>query len=718
MQYPPFRRARAGTDRRSLRRPAGGVAAAAALALALTGLAVPAQAAETYDVEIRVTGEGQTTGAGTYAAGETVQLDAMPAAGNVWGGWTSEQLDWLRARLDSFTMPASDVVIDTSFRPQARPLKEVYDGLFQMGNIWSGPQTYEAGSPASERIERDFEVMTAENAMKPESLLPNANIDDTTGAFTFNWGEADRFVDETIARGSTVHGHVLVWHGQSPPKLNSGTTGGTRELARENMRRYIQEVLTHFSGRVPTWDVVNEAFVDGLESFDPETQNWEDFLRGGPNGGQSNWYTVYSEGADVDAGESAGDFIYDAFVFARQYGPEVNLQYNDFNMFQSAGKGRAAVTMAKDLNARYAAEYPEDPRPLIETIGMQSHNYINQTPAFACGDRTQLGGLVDEDAESWQAGACSNAASVEATIQQIIDAGLKVAISELDLMVWEAWNAEPETSNAANYRDLNDPEVRDRISRGEFTYWVDKISHRAELEEIQAQRFAEYFSVYTKYADAIDRVTFWGLNDQRSWRATHNPLLLNGDWSEKLAMWAVSDPQGWYDRDAADGDGIPIEATVPEASEPGSLSLTVADYGDGVKLDSAQNAGDRLRFTGSLPTITVTDSRNDEQASDGGWSTSGQSTSLVSGERTLTADHLGWTPKVLTPRPGVTAGAWVPTVLSNGPGLATAQRLAAATADGRYGSTQLSAGLVLDVPVGTAPGTYRGTLTVSLFPVD
>jgi hypothetical protein len=30
----------------------------------------------------------------------------------------------------------------------------------------------------------------------------------------------------------------------------------------------------------------------------------------------------------------------------------------------------------------------------------------------------------------------------------------------------------------------------------------------------------------------------------------------------------------------------------------------------------------------------------------------------------------------------------------------------------------MSADLFLEVPVDTAPGTYRGTVTVSLFPVD
>ncbi len=522
-------------------------AAGVALALAGVGLATPAHAVveETYDVEIVVDGKGTVTGAGSYAPGAVVELAADPGRRHVWGGWTSDELDWIGARVDSFTMPAEDVVLETTFRKEMAPLKKAYRDYFDVGNIWSHPGTYEEGSPNEATVERHYSVMTAENHMKPDQLLPNDNIDPETGEFTFVFETADRFVDETLARGMDVHGHVLVWHGQSPPRLNSGETGGTRAQARANMERYIREVATHFRGRVVSWDVVNEAFVDGLEEFDPQTQDWRDFLRGGPNGGFSNWYSAYANGADEAAGEHAADFLYDAFVLARTYDPEARLEYNDFNVFQSEGKAQAIIAMATDLNERYAAEHPEDPRPLVEAIGLQSHNYINQTPAFACSDHTRLPGLVDDDAAEWQPGACSDLASVERSLQLIVDAGFTASISELDVQVWEAWNGQPEGDDRALYRDLSDPSVKDRISRDGFTYWVGKITNRAELEAIQAQRYAEYFAVYKKYAQHIHRVTFWGLTDLLNWRATHNPQIFNSDFSEKLAAPAVADPERW-----------------------------------------------------------------------------------------------------------------------------------------------------------------------------
>ncbi|MEE6288907.1 alpha/beta hydrolase-fold protein [Georgenia sp. MJ173] len=164
-------------------------------------------------------------------------------------------------------------------------------------------------------------------------------------------------------------------------------------------------------------------------------------------------------------------------------------------------------------------------------------------------------------------------------------------------------------------------------------------------------------------------------------------------------------------------DGIPIEATIPER-EAGVLALTVGDYGDGVALSTPENRADRLRLLGSLPEVTVSDSRTAQQAGLGGWTVSGLADAFTSAGRTVTADHLGWIPNLRTPRPGVTGGATVATAIDDGSGLATPRTLASADAEGRVGSTSVSAALVLDVPVDTEAGTYAGSLYVSLFPVD
>jgi hypothetical protein len=43
----------------------------------------------------------------------------------------------------------------------------------------------------------------------------------------------------------------------------------------------------------------------------------------------------------------------------------------------------------------------------------------------------------------------------------------------------------------------------------------------------QAQAYARIFSIFEKHKNVVERVTFWGLNDRRSWRAGENPLLFD-----------------------------------------------------------------------------------------------------------------------------------------------------------------------------------------------
>lgn len=169
-------------------------------------------------------------------------------------------------------------------------------------------------------------------------------------------------------------------------------------------------------------------------------------------------------------------------------------------------------------------------------------------------------------------------------------------------------------------------------------------------------------------------------------------------------------------------EGIELDVTVPAPGEggpgDGALVLSIADN-DGVALTGGHNVGDARRFLGTLPTISVTDSRSDAEAgANGGWSVSGQSSDLVAEGRTIRAGHLGWTPALVEPRQGIEAGSRIPSILRDGPGLAQPQTLGSASSEGRVGTTGLTAELRLEVPVTTQGGEYGGELTVSLFPVD
>ncbi|NJP67348.1 purple acid phosphatase family protein [Streptomyces spiramenti] len=165
--------------------------------------------------------------------------------------------------------------------------------------------------------------------------------------------------------------------------------------------------------------------------------------------------------------------------------------------------------------------------------------------------------------------------------------------------------------------------------------------------------------------------------------------------------------------DPVEGD-IVVEAVVPERDiEPGALTLTIGGEGEVVSLGEAGNGGDRWSFGASLPTLSVTDTRYEAA----GWSVTGGAGDLTGTGGVLTSGYLGWSPLVLG---GATAesGPTVSGLLNGGTGLAGSHRLAAADDHSRFGTTELSADLKLDVPAATAQGSYRGAVHVSLFPVD
>ncbi|MFA9379570.1 MAG: endo-1,4-beta-xylanase [Acetanaerobacterium sp.] len=105
----------------------------------------------------------------------------------------------------------------------------------------------------------------------------------------------------------------------------------------------------------------------------------------------------------------------------------------------------------------------------------------------------------------------TNVILIEASLERFIALGVEVSISELDLSV-------PGAS-------------------------IEGLSEEQELN--QAVRYAQLFEMFKKHAPNITRVTFWGLDDGASWRASQFPLLFNSDLSAKQAFYAVADPAGF-----------------------------------------------------------------------------------------------------------------------------------------------------------------------------
>ena len=92
---------------------------------------------------------------------------------------------------------------------------------------------------------KEYNSITAENVMKFAGLHPAQN--------TYNWTDADYLVDYAVKNGKRIHGHTLIWHSSQPAWLTNFVGDS---LAWENLlKTHIQTVMTHFKGKVTSWDV-------------------------------------------------------------------------------------------------------------------------------------------------------------------------------------------------------------------------------------------------------------------------------------------------------------------------------------------------------------------------------------------------------------------------------------------------------------------------------
>uniref|UniRef100_UPI0018DD1A31 hypothetical protein n=1 Tax=Agromyces laixinhei TaxID=2585717 RepID=UPI0018DD1A31 len=173
-----------------------------------------------------------------------------------------------------------------------------------------------------------------------------------------------------------------------------------------------------------------------------------------------------------------------------------------------------------------------------------------------------------------------------------------------------------------------------------------------------------------------------------------------------------------------DDAGVDVNVSIAEINEPGVLAMSVADTT--TTLTEEGSTATVRQFTGTLPTVTVTDTRTaDEIPDDAFWSVVGSSTDFTgdAGQPTIGAGHLGWAPNLIDGGDSgqVSEGDQVDTVLDAGPdnvGLVDQELLAMAFDSGDIaaeGQWTANASLFLRTPATVAAGDYTARLTLSLF---
>ena len=86
-------------------------------------------------------------------------------------------------------------------------LKDAYKDYFMVGVAVNNRNVTDAGQIAL--IKREFNSITAENAMKPQPTEPRKG--------EFHWEDADRIADFCRRNGIKLRGHTLMWHSQIGP---------------------------------------------------------------------------------------------------------------------------------------------------------------------------------------------------------------------------------------------------------------------------------------------------------------------------------------------------------------------------------------------------------------------------------------------------------------------------------------------------------------------
>jgi endo-1,4-beta-xylanase len=219
----------------------------------------------------------------------------------------------------------------------------------------------------------NFDFVVPENDMKWAYLQPKR------GVFDFSLG--DQVVDFARSHGMDVGmGHVLVWHVQNPgwlwqrdPKNPDATNPWTRDELIEVMRDHISAVMRHYRGRVPEWDVVNEAITDS-GSYRTNI-----------------WYRVIGP-----------EYIELAFRFAHQADPDARLYYNDYGTETPDNPHSDAVY--KLLAELVARDVP------VHGVGFQTHVFPDVT------------GVPDREA-------------LNANFRRFADLGLRLQITEIDVSI-------------------------------------------------------------------------------------------------------------------------------------------------------------------------------------------------------------------------------------------------------------------------------------------
>ena len=257
-------------------------------------------------------------------------------------------------------------------------LKDAYNSCFMVGAALNPAQFTGQDKVEETIIKTQFNTISPENVLKWEVVHPQPG--------TYDFSQADKYVEFGQQNRMFIVGHNLVWHSQTPKWVFEDGHGKpvSRKVLLHRMRDHIDKVVGRYKGRIGGWDVVNEAL------------NEDGTLR------QSPWMKIIGE-----------DYIEKAFRYAHKADPRAQLYYNDYSL-ENEAKRKGALELVKKLRARGAP---------INGVGLQDHVSLHSPTAdqidTTIGEFGKLGVKVmitelDVDVLPWP--ASNQAADVSLTL--------------------------------------------------------------------------------------------------------------------------------------------------------------------------------------------------------------------------------------------------------------------------------------------------------------
>lgn len=393
-----------------------------------------------------------------------------------------------RKLISSFILMVALVVTvngqDNTDTTSIKSLKEAYAGKFLIGTATDLRGITEAEQT---NIKRHYDIITPENCMKPQPLHPSEN--------KYNFTVADSLVEWCQQNGVKVWGHTLGWHSQTAnwffqaenPEVEEDSNPANRPRMRwdPNGPRLTMDEMWRRSikGELASREVALERLENHIKTvvgrYKGRIIGWDVFNESIADSGDCTTENLRTWSWYQVVGP---EVLTLAFKWAHEADPEAQLYYNDYNIEQGAvenkGKHASSMVLLKRLIAEGAP---------ITGVGIQGHWHLD-----------------------------TNLADVEKAIENYASLGLRVAITELDV------TATGDNSGAFGVR------------QGDRTI-------PAENYQKQAEVYKALFEIFMRHADVIDRVTFWGINDTRSWRRGQDALIFDGQMNPKPAFKAVID---------------------------------------------------------------------------------------------------------------------------------------------------------------------------------